>query len=184
MSEHRWSKQADKILRKAGWHPGRVAEPGENALRGSGGRIPQSVTAFLSEFGGLEVHFPEHIIWGMAITGYDVGLWSPPPSANVAEMKLLSEFEGLKPYEAIKLFVPIFCLIGDVPTGDADYLMDDAGCIYLCGLRATGGAPMDLYRLGIENLCLGHRALKKRVKLANRSDFDRIFKEMRIEGPL
>lgn len=53
----RWSAETDRVLRGAGWHPGRSVptEEWEGVLREHGGfEIHEAARRFLAEFGGLE----------------------------------------------------------------------------------------------------------------------------------
>ncbi|MFF3616131.1 SUKH-3 domain-containing protein [Streptomyces sp. NPDC002580] len=53
----RWSAETDRVLRGAGWQPGRSVPTGEweSALRERGGfEMHESARRFLAEFGGLE----------------------------------------------------------------------------------------------------------------------------------
>ncbi|MFE6405527.1 SUKH-3 domain-containing protein [Streptomyces sp. NPDC057837] len=53
----RWSAETDRVLRGAGWHPGRSVptEEWEESLRERGGfEIHDAARRFLAEFGGLE----------------------------------------------------------------------------------------------------------------------------------
>ncbi|MBD0844813.1 SUKH-3 domain-containing protein [Streptomyces sp. TRM68416] len=54
--EQRWSAETDRVLRTAGWHPGRTVSTvdWENTLREHGGfEIHEAARRFLAEFGGL-----------------------------------------------------------------------------------------------------------------------------------
>ncbi|MEV5254610.1 SUKH-3 domain-containing protein [Streptomyces werraensis] len=53
----RWSAETDRVLREAGWRPGRTVstEEWENALKERGGfEMHEAARRFLAEFGGLE----------------------------------------------------------------------------------------------------------------------------------
>ncbi|GLW51943.1 hypothetical protein Stsp02_76030 [Streptomyces sp. NBRC 14336] len=54
--ERRWSAETERVLRAAGWHPGRtvLTATWEATLRERGGfRISEAARRFLAEFGGL-----------------------------------------------------------------------------------------------------------------------------------
>ncbi|MGV9453589.1 SUKH-3 domain-containing protein [Streptomyces sp. NPDC003635] len=54
--EQRWSAETDRVLREAGWHPGRTVPTAdwENTLQERGGfEIHEAARCFLAEFGGL-----------------------------------------------------------------------------------------------------------------------------------
>ena len=177
IGEHKWSRQTENVLRKAGWFPGRAAKPGERVW-GGGGSILTSMSLFLSEFGGLKLWFPWLRLSRITLTRYEVVLENPPPVGMENTTLLHEEFN------AVTSLIGDFGLVGLQPTGDCLYLIDDAGRLYECGLRIPGGPPLDLYRLGdsiqdsIENLCTGLVALKRKVKIADRLDFDRISREL------
>jgi len=44
--EKKWLSRAEKVLRRAGWHPGRVAEKDRRMVLGSSGQFPESVFFF------------------------------------------------------------------------------------------------------------------------------------------
>jgi hypothetical protein len=55
--EQRWSAETDRVLRRAGWYPGRsvCTAEWENTLREHGGfEMHEAARRFLAEFGGLE----------------------------------------------------------------------------------------------------------------------------------
>jgi hypothetical protein len=55
--KQRWSAETDRVLRRAGWYPGRsvCTAEWENTLREHGGfEMHEAARRFLAEFGGLE----------------------------------------------------------------------------------------------------------------------------------